>query len=115
MSRFTEMVKMLFRRSSSRSAVAKSVRRAHTSFRPSVELLEDRVVPYTVTNLLNSGAGSLRDGLAGNDPTIVFASSLNGTISLVDSSGGPLSISNTLADNWTITADPSVNAITISG
>src|SRR5262249_48838184 len=60
------------------------------------------------------GSGSLRAALAGNDPDIVFNSGLNGTITLVNTSG-PLIINNTNANNWTITANPTVNSITISG
>src|SRR5262249_7826841 len=54
--------------------------------RPALEALEDRTVPstLTVTNLNDSGAGSLRAQIAaaaGGD-IVVFAGSLSGTITL---------------------------------
>src|SRR5206468_12451354 len=57
------------------------------TFRPTLEALEDRWVPSTLTvlNNLDSGAGSLRAEItaAHNSDTIVFASGLNGqTITL---------------------------------
>src|SRR5262249_5130348 len=55
-------------------------------FRPALESLEDRTVPstLTVTNLLDSGTGSLRDQIAAAaaGDTINFASGLSGTITL---------------------------------
>jgi hypothetical protein len=59
-------------------------------FRPRLEALEDRWLPstLTVTNNLNSGAGSLRAEIAAaqNNDTIVFAPSLDGkTITLTTS------------------------------
>src|SRR5262249_13871102 len=55
-------------------------------FRPSLEALEDRCVPatWTVTNLLDSGPGSLRYeiGQAQNGDIIDFASDVRGTITL---------------------------------
>jgi hypothetical protein len=67
-------------------------------FVPRLEILEDRTVPstLTVTNALDSGAGSLRDAIknANRGDTIVFASSLNGqTITLTS---GQLAISKSL-------------------
>jgi hypothetical protein len=35
-------------------------RQKFTSFRPSIEMLEGRCVPTTVTNLMDAGPGSLR-------------------------------------------------------
>src|SRR5947209_3927714 len=57
------------------------------AFRPTLEALEDRWVPSTLTvlNNLDSGAGSLRADIAAahNGDTIVFAPSLAGqTITL---------------------------------
>ena len=60
--------------------------RRHARFRPRLELLEDRALPstFTVTNVQDSGDGSLRQAiLDASDPednTIVFA--VTGTISL---------------------------------
>ena len=67
-------------------------------FRPRLEGLEDRTVlsTLTVTNALDSGAGSLRAAIkaASSGDTIVFASSLNGqTITLTS---GELAISKSL-------------------
>src|SRR5262249_55882535 len=80
-------------------------------FRPALESLEDRTVPstLTVTNLLDSGAGSLRDqiGAAASGDTINFASGLSGTITL---SSGELAI----ARNLTISG-PGAGTITVSG
>jgi hypothetical protein len=60
------------------------LKRAAT-FRPTLEALEDRWVPSTLTvrNTLDSGAGSLRADIAAahNDDTIVFAPSLDGQTS----------------------------------
>jgi predicted outer membrane repeat protein len=81
---------------------------ARLNFRPGVEVLEDRLAPATVTNLLDDGsAGSLRAVLANAQPgdTINFA--VTGTIQL---SQGPLQIQS----NLTISG-PGANQLTISG
>src|SRR5437763_5082772 len=66
-------------------------------FRPMLESLEDRTVPatLTVTNLLDSGAGSLRGQIAAaaSGDTVNFASGLSGTITL---SSGELAIARNL-------------------
>ena len=75
-----------------------SPRRPRRRFQPRLERFEDRTVlsTLTVTNALDSGAGSLRAAIkaAGSGDTIVFASSLNGqTITLTS---GELAISKSL-------------------
>src|SRR5271157_5407595 len=47
-----------------------------------LEVLEDRTVPSTVTNLFDHGAGSLRAAILSGDNTIAFAPGLHGTIRL---------------------------------
>jgi hypothetical protein len=74
-----------------------------------LELLEDRCVPSTVTTLMDSGPGSLRDAIANSSPgdTIDFQSDLSGTITLT--SGELL-----LGQDLTI-AGPGADVITVSG
>jgi hypothetical protein len=64
------------RNSNPRAKRATAARPKHTRFRPLLETLEDRWVPstLTVTNTLDSGAGSLRADIAAahNGGTIVF-------------------------------------------
>jgi hypothetical protein len=59
-------------------------RRRYTRFVPRFDVLEARAVPTTVTNLNDSGVGSLRYaiGQTPNDGTIDFAPGLTGTITL---------------------------------
>src|SRR5262245_43629074 len=78
-------------------------------YRPRIEALEDRWVPSTVTNLQDSGVGSLRDAIniTPNNGTIDFQPGLTGTIIL--SSAQLL-----LAKNVTIQG-PGANLLTISG
>jgi hypothetical protein len=66
-------------------------RRPRRPFRPGLEVLEDRAVPaatFTVTNLLDSGPGSLREAIgqaneiSTDADTIVFQPGLTGTIVL---------------------------------
>src|SRR5262249_39325484 len=102
--------------------------------RPTLEVLEDRLAPATLTvNTLGDPTGgsqlSLRDailavnhgsytgpatgqvsGTFGSNDTILFQSGLNGTLSL-NTASRPLVISS----NLTITANPALNAITLSG
>jgi predicted outer membrane repeat protein len=82
------------------------------SFRPHLEVLEGRWVPstLTVTNSLDSGAGSLRADIAAahNNDTIVFAASLDGqTITLTS---GELLINKGLTIQG-----PGASQLTISG
>lgn len=103
-------------------------------YRPALVLLEDRLAPATLTvNTLGDFTGgsqlSLRDailavnagsysgpatgqvsGTFGSNDSIVFQSGLTGTLSL-QTANGPLTISSSL----TISANPALNAITISG
>ncbi len=77
--------------------------------RLSLEALEDRTVPSTVTSNLDSGPGSLRDAIASSSSgdTINFASSLQGqTITLK----GQLDLSHNLS-----IVGPGANELTISG
>jgi hypothetical protein len=99
---------------------AKSFRRRHRGSprKPARQLrldgLEDRSVPsvYTVTNLHDDGAGSLRRAVqtANANPgadTIRFAPGLHGTITLT---GGELDVT----DDLTVTG-PGANLLTVSG
>ena len=77
--------------------------------RPRLEVLEDRSVPSTVSNLLDSGPGSLRQAILDTPAggTVGFQPGLRGTIALT---GGQLVITQ----NLTI-AGPGADAVTVSG
>src|SRR5579859_1454667 len=88
-------------------------------YRPHVVILEDRCLPSTVTNLADSGSGSLRDALL-NTPaggTINFASGLTGTLTLTSA---PLMISQNVsimgpgATTLTINADALFQVFNVS-
>src|SRR5262245_41403174 len=75
------------------------------SFVPHLEALEDRALPstFTVTNLFDSGPGSLRAAITSGNTnpgadTIRFAGGLKGTITL-SSANGELSITGDLTIN----------------
>jgi hypothetical protein len=74
-----------------------------------LELLENRCVPSTVTNLNDSGPGSLRDAIAVTPPggTVDFQAGLSGTIRLTS---GQLAIANDVA-----IAGPGATVISVSG
>ncbi len=80
-----------------------------TGFRPRIEYLESRWVPTTVTNLNDSGLGSLRYAIqqTPNGGTVDFAPGLEGTIKL---------FSGTLQIFQHVTIDgPGADKITVSG
>jgi hypothetical protein len=94
------------------NATPRTNRRPNSTFRPQLEVLEGRALPstLTVTNLNDSGHGSLRHEIAEalSGDTIVFAKKLDGgTITL--SSGNELQIGK----NLTIQG-PGANLLTVS-
>src|SRR5262249_51194626 len=101
------------RNRNSRPGPRRQQRRPVTA-RLSFELLEDRTVPstFTVLNLADSGAGSLRQAVldanaAPGADTIAFAGGLSGTVTL---SSGEMSIT----DAVTI-GGPGASQLTVSG
>jgi hypothetical protein len=119
------MLNVLFRGARRRSA-RQSHAAARRPFAPRLEVLEDRSLPstLTVTNLADSGRGSLRGQLAAASPgdTIVFKRGLSGTIALgstltldrnvsvvgnLDAAGNPLV--TLTSSGWDGTTDLAVN------
>jgi hypothetical protein len=89
-----------------RRRVAKRSDRNRPQLRPSLEVLEERCVPTVVTNLNDSGAGSLRDAIAAGG-TVTFAPGLHGTINLTS---GHLHIGSNVSING-----PGAGVITVNG
>src|SRR5260370_33846696 len=88
-------------------------RRSRRSFVPQLTVLEERTVPstFTVTNLADSGSGSLRDAvqqanLSPGADTIQFAPRLTGTIALASEIQitSDLTIDGTNANQLTVSA-----------
>lgn len=103
-----------FFRRRSKQVPSHSVSRVRSTFRPSFEMLEDRVVPSTVLNNLDSGAGSLRDAIATTPSggTINFDTSLHGaTITLASELG----ITNESLNILGLTTSTGAPDVTISG
>jgi hypothetical protein len=77
--------------------------------RPRLETLEGRCLPSTVTNLNDTGAGSLRQAIIDTPAggTVHFQAGLSGTITLTS---GELGISKNLT-----VAGPGADVITVSG
>jgi hypothetical protein len=80
-----------------------------TNCRPFIELLENRFLLTTVTNLQDSGPGSLRDAIASTPVfgTVDFQPGLTGTITLTSS---PIIIDHALK-----IAGPGASVLTVSG
>ena len=72
-----------------------------------VESLEVRSVPAVVTNLNDSGAGSLRAAILSGDAVVDFAPGLTGTITLTS---GEIPVANSVAING-----PGAGVLTVSG
>jgi predicted outer membrane repeat protein len=94
-----------------------SPRRKPSRLRLRIEALEDRLTPstFTVTNLLDSGAGSLRSAISqanlAGQGVVNFATGLNGTISL--NSELPIT-SNLRIDDSAATGGTGPHKITVS-
>jgi hypothetical protein len=113
---FRSLFDALFARSSRISARqrrhAPRDRQRPRSFRPLLEILEDRALPstFTVLNLLDTGAGSLRAAVTAanaNPGADVINFATTGTIALTS---GELDITDSLTING-----PGVNSLTVSG
>ena len=100
------------RRRAGQRHLAPKGRRPPGSFRPRLDILEDRTLPstFTVTNLLDTGPGSLRAAVAAANANpgaddIDFATT--GTIALTS---GEMDITDSLTING-----PGLNSLTVSG
>ena len=82
---------------------------SRVNFRPQILCLEERCLLSTVTNLKDSGPGSLRQAIAETPitGTVDFQAGLSGTITLTS---GPLTIANILTIDG-----PGASVITLSG
>ena len=97
---------------------ARTYRRRAAAFFPQVESLESRWVPTTVTNLNDSGAGSLRQAILDTPAlgTVDFRTGLRGTITLTT---GELVVDKSVtivgpgADSITISANHASRVLTI--
>src|SRR5262249_31950462 len=97
------MLSFLFRGARTPARTPQRPPRCRRSFVPRLDVLEDRTLPstFTVTNLLDSGPGSLRAAITAATASpgadvINFAGGLDGTITLTS---GQLSITDRLTIN----------------
>jgi hypothetical protein len=108
--RAPETLRLTMPRTMWRSLRSQSGKRSlHLGSRPRLEALEDRCLLSTVTNLLDSGLGSLRDAIAtaAAGDTIDFQSNLSGSITLTS---GQLTIDKDLT-----ISGPGSSVIKVSG
>ncbi len=95
------------------SSLRKSPQRTHSRCKSpllSLEALEDRWVPSVVTNLNDSGAGSLRDAIVSSTAdggTVTFQAGLTGTITLTS---GAIAIAKNLTING-----PGASSLAVDG
>ena len=107
-----DVVRVCSSRTPARQKGRASKDRRRRSFRPCLNMLEDRSLPstFTVTNLLDSGPGSLRAAVTAantNPGADVINFAVTGTIALTS---GELDITDSLTING-----PGLNSLTVSG